>query len=135
MAKRQRTMTETATEAIRTAAVETEHQLEEFAEDLGKLLGTARTKAENWLSQRKSIVDHLEGVRDTATQLLAQLGHQAQAVVRRGRKPVGAPASAKRGPGRPAGSRTKKRTMSAEGRARIAAAQKARWAKLKAEGR
>jgi len=47
---------------------------------------------------------------------------------------------AKRGPGRPprtaavksvSTKKTAKRTMSAEGRARIAAAQKARWAKLK----
>ena len=47
----------------------------------------------------------------------------------------------KRGPGRPrlaatakpAGKKKAKRKMSAEGRARIAAAQKARWAKLKAK--
>ena len=48
----------------------------------------------------------------------------------------------KRGPGRPrlAGSakpvakkKAKRKKMSAEGRARIAAAQKARWAKLKAK--
>jgi hypothetical protein len=41
----------------------------------------------------------------------------------------------KRSPGRPpataASAPTKKRTMSAAGRARIAAAQKARWAKVK----
>jgi hypothetical protein len=41
-------------------------------------------------------------------------------------------AEAKRKPGRSAKKTTpKKRTMSAEGRARIAAAQKARWAKAK----
>jgi hypothetical protein len=48
---------------------------------------------------------------------------------------------AKRGPGRPrltattkpAIKKKAKRKMSAEGRARIAAAQKARWAKLKAK--
>jgi len=41
-------------------------------------------------------------------------------------------AEAKRKPGRAANSTSpKKRTMSAEGRARIAAAQKARWAKAK----
>ena len=50
---------------------------------------------------------------------------------------IGIPA--KRGPGRPrlaaaakpAAKKRAKRKMSAEGRARIAAAQKARWAKLK----
>jgi hypothetical protein len=41
-------------------------------------------------------------------------------------------ATAKRGPGRPAGSLTpKKRHLSAEARERIAAAQRKRWAKLK----
>jgi hypothetical protein len=47
-------------------------------------------------------------------------------------------AAVKRGPGRPKGSTNgassaapKRRVMSAAGRARIAAAQKARWAKLK----
>jgi hypothetical protein len=42
-------------------------------------------------------------------------------------------AQTKRRPGRPVGSgkRKKKRTMSPEGRARIAAAQKARWAQAK----
>jgi len=47
----------------------------------------------------------------------------------------------KRGPGRPrltaiakpVGKKKAKRKMSSEGRARIAAAQKARWAKLKAK--
>jgi len=52
----------------------------------------------------------------------------------------GAPAKVKRGPGRPPASSTllktasvtpRRRTMSAAGRARIAAAQKARWAKAK----
>lgn len=37
----------------------------------------------------------------------------------------------KRGPGRPKGSGRKKRNLSPEGRARIAAAVKARWAKQK----
>ena len=40
----------------------------------------------------------------------------------------------KRGPGRPkdSGRKRKRRKMSAEGRAKIAAAQRARWAKVKA---
>src|SRR3954470_12015159 len=55
MAKRQRLENVTAAE----------HKIEEFPEDLGHLLGTARSKAEGWLGQRKQIVDHLEGIRDT----------------------------------------------------------------------
>src|SRR5262245_34817132 len=50
----------------------TEHKIKEFAEDLGKLLGHAQTKAEGWLSQRQQIVKHLEAVRDTATRLLSR---------------------------------------------------------------
>jgi hypothetical protein len=116
----------------------TEAKLEGFAEDLGKLLGTARAKAEGWLGQRQAIVEHLQGVRDTANQLLAQLGHQTDAIVRRGR-PAGSP---NRRSGRPADatnakgiiivSGKKRRTMSAKARAAISAAQKRRWAKQKA---
>src|SRR3954451_1684229 len=110
-----------------------ESKLEEFAEDLGRLLGTARGKAENWLNQRQAIVKNLTDLRDTASKLLADLGHQAQETVttvrRRGRprknevvgqiqpQPI---------------SRKRKRKMSPEARKRISEAQKARWAKQKA---
>jgi hypothetical protein len=114
-----------------------EEKIEEFAEDLGRLLGSARAKAEGWIGQRRAITKHLEDIRDTASGLLSQLtgrGSAAGAGRRRGR-PAGSrtAASGRRGPGRPAGSGVKKRTMSAEARARIAAAQRARWAKIRAE--
>src|ERR1700676_4271674 len=96
----------------------TEHKIEEFAEDLGRLLGTARSKAEGWLGQRKEIAKHLEEIRDTAANLLTELGHGAQAVVRRGRRAAGL---GRRQAGRPAVAR-KRRKMSAEARAKIAAA-------------
>jgi hypothetical protein len=120
------------------SATSTEHKIKEFAEDLDGLLGTARAKAEGWLGQRQEIVKHLSEIRDTATKLLSDLGHHSQEVVHPGRR------------GRPPGSRNntalvvnkirglaaaagrKKRTMSAEARARISAAQKARWAKQRA---
>jgi hypothetical protein len=120
------------------SATSTEHKIEEFAGDLGGLLGTARAKAEGWLGQRQEIVKQLSEIRDTATKLLSDLGHHAQEVAHRGRR------------GRPPGSQNntaqvankirgleatagrKKRTMSAEARARISAAQKARWAKQRA---
>ena len=108
----------------------TEGKLEEFAEDLGKLLGQAQNKAENWLGQRKAIAANLIGLRDTATRLLAQLGVPDGAPGARKARRASTPA--RRGPGRPKGSR-KKRTMSAEARAKIAAAQRARWAKQKAQ--
>src|SRR6267378_431130 len=116
---------------------DTQQKIEDFAEDLGKMLGTARAKAEGWLGQRQTIVKNLTELRDTASKLLSDLGHDAERVVRRGRQAgraadtqVGA---IKRGPGRPPGSsRKKKRTMSAAARAAISRAQKARWAKWKA---
>ena len=117
-----------------------------FAEDLGRLLGQARNKAEGWLGQRQAIVRQLTQLRDEATSLLNQLGHQATAAGKRGRRVAdsfvdgfqkrgpGRPAGSKnkRGPGRPKGSGKKKRTMSAKARDAISRAQKARWAKQKA---
>ena len=108
-------------------------KIDEFAEDLGKMLGTARAKAEGWLGQRQQIVKHLTELRDTASKLLADLGHEAGRVVRRGRRAGRASVEiVRRGPGRPAGSGKKKRTMSAEARKRISEAQKKRWAAQKA---
>ena len=123
----------------------TEHKIEEFAEDLGRLLGQARNKAEGWLGQRQAIVKQLTQLRDEATNLLNQLGHEAAAAGRRGRRAASAVVAAvqRRGPGRPAGSKNKKgmivggkkrRKMSKAARAAISRAQKARWAKQKAAG-
>jgi hypothetical protein len=99
-------------------------RIEGFAEDLGRLLGTAQNKAEGWLGQRKQIAKSLEGIRDTATKLLGQLGTEAGRAYRRGRRGY----ASKRGPGRPT-----RRRLSAKARAAISAAQKARWAKVRAE--
>lgn len=109
-----------------------EDKLEDFAEDLGRLLGTARVKAEGWLDQRKAIAEHLTGLRDTANQLLAQLGIGASTTTTRRRpgrprKPVADDGTSSVAVGR----KRKKRVMSAEARAKIAAAQRARWAKQK----
>jgi hypothetical protein len=120
-------------------------QLEGFAEDLGRLLGTAAAKADQWMAQRHAIVKQLTDVRDTASKLLADLGQRAQArvVVRgRGRLSRSVPGILKK-----AGSLgvvnklrgslvapvvRKRRKMSKAARAKISAAQKARWAKQKA---
>lgn len=101
-------------------------KLEVFAEDLGHLLGQAQNEAETWLAQRKAIADHLVRVRETANRLLAQLGVSDTPARRRGR-----PARAAGAEQAAAGRAKPKRVMSAEARARIAAAQRARWAKLK----
>ena len=106
-----------------------------FAADLGKVLGTAKAKAEGWLGQRTQIAQTLESIRDTASTLLSDLGHEAQRIARKGQLAVGRTVT-RRGPGRPAGPIGKKRrTMSAKARAAISAAQKARWAKLRAAGK
>ena len=68
------------------ASGDTQQKIEDFAEDLGKMLGSARAKAEGWLGQRQAIVKNLTELRDTASQLLSELGQKAQYVVRRGRK-------------------------------------------------
>ena len=115
-----------------------------FAEDLGRILGQARNKADSWLGQRQVIVKQLTQLRDEASSLLNQLGHQAAAAGQRGRRVADSFVAGyqKRGPGRPKGSKNKKgiivgnrrrrRKMSAAARAKISAAQKARWAKQKA---
>jgi hypothetical protein len=118
-----------------------EEKIEAFADDLGRVLHSAKTKAEGWLGQRQRISKHLAEIRDTASDLLTQLGHRAASAV--------TPIKRRRRPGRPKRSKTlavinkiratvvaqaprKKRTMSAKARAAISAAQKARWAKVKA---
>jgi hypothetical protein len=113
----------------------TEQKIEDFAEDLGRMLGSARAKAEGWLGQRQAIATHLADIRDTASKLLTDLGHQAERAVRRGR-PAGSgrgPGRPRRGPGRLAVPAVRKRrTMSAEARKAISEAQKKRWAAQKA---
>jgi hypothetical protein len=78
----------------------TEHKLEGFAEDLGHLLGTATGKAEKWLGQRQHIVKHLTAVRDTASKLLTDLGHQASDAIATGKRTY-------KRRGRPVGSKNK----------------------------
>ena len=115
-------------------AAAAEHKIEEFAEDLGRLLGTARAKAEGWIGQRQTVATHLEEIRDTAAELLKKLGGgnwtgTTDATPRRMGRPRKVAAAAESGeiamPG------PKKRTMSAAARKAISDAQKARWARQK----
>jgi len=103
----------------------TGEKLEQFAEDVGRLLGTARAKAESWLGQREEIVKSLEGIRDVASQLLTQLGHEAAAAVGRGRG--GRRAKSKTRGRRKSGGR-RVRGWTAEQRAEVAARMKRYWA-------
>ena len=104
---------------------QTGERIEAFAEDLGRLLGTARAKADHWMSQREQIAKQLADIRDTASKLLTDLGHQAQSAIRRrgaSTKNTYAPAPV---------SRRRRRKMSAAARAKIAEAQRQRWARQK----
>jgi ABC-type transporter Mla subunit MlaD len=111
-------------------------QIVDWAEDLGRLLGTAENRAKGWLQQRQDVARSLEQIRDTANSLLSELQgtatKAADAVRRRGRPAAastGTPASGTNAhyPGKSKGG------MTPEGRARVAEAQRARWAKLRLE--
>ena len=112
----------------------------DWAEDLGRLLGTAETKAKGWIDQRKAVSQQLEGIRDTASRLLEQISGSSVAALalipRKGRPPGRANATASptpTSPRTPARAMARKGGMSPEGRARVAEAQRARWAKLREE--
>jgi hypothetical protein len=69
----------------------TESKLGHFAEDLGRLLGTAEARAKGWLAQQHQIIEKLEGIRETASGLLRQLGNETRAaIVPRGSRSNGA---------------------------------------------
>jgi hypothetical protein len=108
-----------------------ESALSDFAEDLGRLLGTAQSKARNWLDQRKAISQQLTRVRQTADSLLRQLaGGTADMDVA-----VGGARGTRRG--RPPGSKNVKkrrgrRTFTAAQRREQAERMRAYWAKRKA---
>jgi hypothetical protein len=106
-----------------------ESKVEEFAEDLGRILGTAQAKAAAWLDQRKSVAAQLTTIRNTADQMLQRLaGENPFSRGRRGRGRGAAPDPAVAGAGP-----KKKRVMSAKARAAISRAQKLRWARQKGE--
>jgi hypothetical protein len=111
--------------AKRKTTVRTAEKIEGFAEDLGRLLGTATAKAERWIGQRKEIATRLAQIRDTASRLLSDLGHQAQSRVRRVGRRVLAQTAVTAPP--------KRRRLSAKARKAISDAQKRRWAAHKAK--
>ena len=93
--------------------------IEGFAEDLGRLLGTAQSKAQGWLGQRQTIAKQLVQIRDTASGLLAQLTG-----ARGGRRSAVASVKPPR--------LVKKRKLSSAARKAISDAQKRRWAAVRA---
>jgi hypothetical protein len=130
MPRRKKTLqTEDAPAGV-TLAGRAEDTLDEFADDLGRLLDAARTKADRWIGQRQSIAAQLAAIRDAADRWISELTREKRGPGRPGR-----PAASASGPSSLPGDGTrrgrKKRTMSAEARAKIGAAQRARWAKQK----
>jgi hypothetical protein len=120
-----------------------EQRVLDVAEGMGRLLGEAEARLQSWINQREQVVKDLLEIRDRASSLLDKAGYQAQEVVtevrRQGKaaatvaKAAMAKAAEGRRRGRPPGSGkgTGGGGMSEEGRARVAAAQKARWAAKK----
>jgi hypothetical protein len=105
-----------------------------IAEGLGTFLGQAEAQWNSWRGEREQVVKSLTQIRDRATRLLAEVGaamqEGAQQVRRRGR-PVG---STNKRKGR-VGRRRRRGGLSPEGRAAIVAAQKARWAAVRAKAK
>ena len=89
-----------------------------FAEDLGRLLGSAQSKAEGWLGQRQLIAKQLVQIRDTASELLSQMTGGGA-----GRRPAAA---------RAGDQAVRKRKLSPAARKAISDAQKRRWAAVRA---
>jgi hypothetical protein len=133
----------------RPAAASVEERIFDFAEDLGRFYGHAETRAMAWMDQRKTVLAQLTTLRDKASRLISTISGSDQSAVpaaRRGRPPGGrkAAAGSRRGSGRarqsaadasePAAGpgRRKGTKMSKAARAKIAAAQRARWARVRA---
>ena len=131
MAKRgQRSKGEVEDQRIESAATSTSGAIEGFAEDLGRLLGTARAKAEGWLGQRQHVAKQLEQIRDTAASLLTQLGDAT--IRRRGRRPgPQGPRKKAQGPRATASGANPRRKLSVKARKAISEAQKKRWAAVR----
>jgi hypothetical protein len=94
--------------------------IEGFAEDLGRLLGTAQAKAHGWIGQRQTIAKQLQQIRDTAATLLSEL--TGGAAVKGRRRAAAARVAVVR----------RKRNLSAKARKAISDAQKRRWAAVRA---
>jgi hypothetical protein len=92
--------------------------IEGFAEDLGRLLGSAQSKAQGWLGQRQMIAKQLAQIRDTASDLLSQM--------------AGRRAARRAAVARAVGERLRKRRLSPAARKAISDAQKRRWAAVRA---
>jgi hypothetical protein len=107
----------------------------DFAEDLGRMLGTAQAKASNWLNQRKNVIEELTQLRDTANQLLGDLTGSGAAATRGGRRgPRPAANGTAAQPAASAGARKGgRRKMSAAARREVSQRMRRYWAARRKE--
>ena len=104
--------------------------VEEIAAEVGRLFGTTERHARRWLDQRQALVKALGSIRDRAHALMTELGGETPLSWPRGKRrrkskdgvPVVQPGMRES---------RKKRVLSAQTRARMRAAAKARWAEIK----
>ena len=103
-----------------------------LAEEVGRFFGTTEGHARKWLSQRKDLLQALGAVRERASALMAELGGE-NPLAWPGRKKRGSAKSLEGFPVVQPGMREtrKKRVLSAQTRAKMAASQQKRWAKIK----
>lgn len=97
-------------------------RLDKAAAGIGRTLGQVMNKMDRWRKQRDEIASDIRHVVGTGQKILAELGHAGQSAVSEVRSLQG----------KSRGGRRKGFKMSAAARAKISAAQKARWAKQKA---
>src|SRR5690349_1160133 len=103
-----------------------ELRFEEVAAEVGRIFGTTEKHARRWLDERQELLKALATVRDRASSLMNELG-EAPLPWRRGDKgkkgiPVVQPGMRES---------RKRRVISAQTRAKMRAAAKARWAEIK----
>lgn len=111
-----------------------------FAEDLGRILGRAQKKADDWINQRKAIAEQLAQIRDTATHYLEQLTRDGAGVAVAARRGRAASSPASTASAATAGSRKrpakKRSTVTAAQRKAVSERMKRYWAaRRKAEGK
>ena len=90
--------------------------------DLSTAFNAVKERVSSFSNERQQLVRTLEGIIRSAQQLLEDLGEAAGGRAGRGRT----------GGKKKGGRRRRRRQLSAEARAKIAAAQRARWARHRA---
>jgi hypothetical protein len=105
--------------------IQVENRALDFAEDLGRLLGTTQKKAEEWLGQRKALAERLAQIRDAADGYLRQLTGIDK--VGNGRRPTAARKAHDVGSGRKRG----RPAMTAAQRKAVGERMKKYWAARK----